>query len=209
MWSSPVEILRAAIFGASHVCGGSLGAGILLVSAGVRLALLPLTLRLARRGREQQSRLAAIKPEIDALQRRFANDPRRLYREIGALHARHDIKLFTPFGVAGAAIQLPLLGALFSAVRNGLGAKVRFLWIPDLARPNGLVVLIVAALTALGFSVAPATPGQNGPQTAIMVASVLGTIVFLWSASSAVALAVGANSAVSVLQTVLLRQKRD
>ena len=207
MWASLVEILRAAIFGAAHVCGGSLGAGILLVSAGVRLALLSLTLRLARRGREQQARLAAIKPEIDVLQRRFANDPGRLYREIGALHAKHDIKLFTPLGVVGAAIQLPLLGALFSAVRNGLGAKVRFLWIPDLARPDGLVALIVAGLTALGLAVAPATPGQHGPQTAVMVASLLGSALFLWSASSAVALAVGANSAVSVIQMVLMRRR--
>ena len=208
MWSSLVEILRAAIFGAAHVFGGSLGAGILLVSAGVRLALFPLTLRLARRSREQQARLAAIKPELDALQLRFARNPGRLYREISALHAKHDIRVFTPFGAVGAAIQLPLLGALFSAVRNGLGAKVRFLWVPDLARPDGVLVLIVAAVAALGFSVGPTTPGHSGAQTAIMMASVLGTVAFLWSASSAFALAVGANSAVSVLQFVLLRRKK-
>ena len=73
MWGSFVELLRAAIFGAAHVCGGSLGSGVLLVSAVVRLALLPLTLRLARRAREQQAKLATLKPQLDALQRRYAD----------------------------------------------------------------------------------------------------------------------------------------
>jgi hypothetical protein len=58
MWDSFVEILRATIFSVAHLCGGSLGGGIMLVSAGVRLALLPLTLRLARRAREQQALIA-------------------------------------------------------------------------------------------------------------------------------------------------------
>ena len=206
MWGTFVEILRAAIFGAAHVCGGSLGTGILLVSALVRLALLPLTLRLAVRAREQQARLAAIKPELDALQRRFANDPRRAMREVRALHAKHGIKLVTPSGLVSIAIQWPLLGGLLSAVRNGLGSKVRFLWIADLARPDGLLVLAMAALTALGISVVPTSTGQSAAQTTLMVASVVATIAFLWSVSSAVALSVGAGSLVSVLQSVLIRR---
>ena len=84
MWAGFVELLRAAIFGAAHVCGGSLGGGILLVSAGVRLALLPLTLRLARRARDQQAKLATLLPELEALQRRYANDPLRVMRETRA-----------------------------------------------------------------------------------------------------------------------------
>ena len=204
MWAAFVELLRAAIFGAAHVCGGSLGAGILLVSALVRLALLPLTLRLARISREQQAKLAALKPELDALQRRYASDPQRLFLEMRALHAKHDINLVRPSSFVSLAVQFPVLGGLFAAVRNGLGAKVRFLWIADLARPDGALLLGIAALTALGLSVAPTTPGQTPSQTSIMVLSVVGTVAFLWSMSSAVALSVGAGSLVSVLQSWLL-----
>lgn len=204
MWSSFVELLRAAIFGAAHVCGGSLGSGIVLVSAGVRLALLPLTLRIARRGREQQVRLAAIQPELLALQKRFANDPARLMREIRALHAKHDIKLFTPGGLAGFAVQAPLLSGMFAAVRNGLGSKVRFLWVADLARPDRVLVLAVAALTALGVTTMPVVPGQPGGRTAVVLASVVATVAFLWSVSSAMAVSVGAGSLVSLLQNWML-----
>ena len=208
MWAGFVELLRAGIFAAAHVCGGSLGGGILLVSAGVRLALLPLTLRLARNARAQQAKLAALQPEMEALQRRFANDPTGLLRETRALHAKHGIRMLTPSGLLGMAIQFPVLGGLFAAVRTGLGAKVRFLWVSDLARPDGALLLIATALTAWGISSAPNTPGQTTNQTPMLVVGVLLTAAFLWTASSAVALSAGAGSLVSVLQNWLLSRDR-
>ena len=210
MWAGFVELLRAAIFAAAHVSGGSLGGGILLVSAGIRLALLPLTLRLARRARDQQAKLATLLPELEALQRRYANDPLRVMRETRALHAKHGIRLLTPSGLVGMAIQLPFLGGLFAAVRTGLGARVRFLWVGDLARPDGALLLIATALTAWSISSAPSTPGQTTSQTPLLVVGVLATAAFLWTASSAVALSAGAGSLVSVLQNWLMnRGKRD
>jgi membrane protein insertase Oxa1/YidC/SpoIIIJ len=145
-----------------------------------------------------------VKPELDALQRRYANDPQRLFHETRALHAKHGIKLVRPSSVVGIAVQFPVLGGLFAAVRNGLGAKVRFLWIADLARPDGALLLGIAALAALGVLAAPSTPGQTPSQTSLVVLSVVGTVAFLWSMSSAVALSVGAGSLVGVLQNWLL-----
>ena len=51
-WSSFVDLLRVVLFALAHVCGGSLGGGIVMLSLIVRLALLPLTLRVAMRARE-------------------------------------------------------------------------------------------------------------------------------------------------------------
>ena len=154
--------------------------------------------------REQQARLATIQPQLQALQKRYANDPVSLVRETRALHAEHDIKLFTPSGFVGLAIQMPVMGGLFSAVRQGLGSKVRFLWVADLARPDRTLLLGVAALTAWGVSRTPAAPGQSAPQTAMMVIAIAGTMLFLWSASSAVAISAGAGPLVSLLQNWLL-----
>jgi YidC/Oxa1 family membrane protein insertase len=210
MWDTFVELLRAAIVGAAHLCGGSLGGGILVVSAGIRLALLPLTLRLARRAREQQARIAAIRPELEALQRRFAKDQRRLIVETRELYRAHDIKLFTPTGMIGLAVQVPLLSGLFAAVRTGLGTKVRFLWVADLARPEGLLALVVTSLTAWSVSSMPPSGAPAGATTAMVLVMVVGTIVFLFSASSAVALSMGAGSLVSILQNwILARETRQ
>lgn len=204
MWDAFVELLRAAIVGTAHLCGGSLGAGILFVSAGVRLALLPLTLRLARQAREQQARIAAIKPQLEALQRRYAREPRRLMLETRALYDANGIRLLSSGSLLGLAVQIPLLSGLFAAVRTGLGSRVRFLWVADLARPEGLLALAVTALTA--WSVASA-PSQNAPAGTLPVmigVTVIGTAVLLFTASSAVALSVGAGSAVSILQNWIL-----
>src|SRR5687768_15316427 len=148
MWDGFVDLVRASIVAVAQLCGGSLGGGIVLVSAGVRLALLPLTLRLARRAREQQRRLVAIQPELEALRRRHADDPIAFLRESRALQEKHGIRLVTPGTLVAGAVQALLTGGIFSAVRDGLASKARFLWIADLARRDIALMLGVTALTA-------------------------------------------------------------
>jgi len=203
VWTSFVELIRVFIFGAAHVCGGSLGGGIFVASLAVRLALLPLTLRLARNAMEQQRRLLRIRPQLERLQKRFANDPLRLLQETQALHRRHGIRLISPRSLVGMAVQAPLLGGLFAAVRTGLGSKVRFLWIADLARGDALLAFGVAALSAGAVWLTP-TSGPPHAATVTVVFIGLATAVFLWSASSAVAVSVGAGALVSSLQSWLV-----
>jgi YidC/Oxa1 family membrane protein insertase len=207
MWNGLVELIRAAIFGASHVLGGSLGGGVLFVSFAVRLALLPLTLRIARRNRELQIKLAAAKPEIDALQERYTNDPARVMRETQAVYAKHGIRPLSAEGIAGFAIQAPLFSAFFAALRTGLGARARFLWVADLARPDGWLIAIVSLLTAGAVVATPAASGSSSNASRVfLLVAVGGTIALLWSASSAAALSVGAGTAVSVIQSWILRR---
>jgi len=66
-WSLVVDAVRALVFAVAHLFGNSVGSGILAVSVLVRLALLPLTLRAARRAMEHQARIGALKPELERL----------------------------------------------------------------------------------------------------------------------------------------------
>src|SRR3954469_15187462 len=197
MWQAFVDVIRGTIFAGSHLFNGSLGASIFFVSAVVRLALLPLMLRNARAAQAQQARLARIKPELDRLQARYKSDPARLLTETQALHKANDIRFMPPGSLLTSLIQFPLLGGLFSAVRGGLGAKVRFLWISDLSRGDILLTSIVIGLTGVASSIFPATP-ESANASRVMAVVIMGlTLTFLWSASSAVAVSVGAGSAVS------------
>lgn len=205
MWNAFVEVIRATIFAGSHLFNGSLGASILFVSAIVRLALLPLALRSARLAREQQARLAQLKPQLDRLQARHRTDPVRLMTETQALHAKHGISVIPRGSLIPNLVQMPLLGGLFAAVRGGLGVKVRFLWIVDLSRADVLLASIVAGLAGVASAIAPA-PSAPGPRAAALVVAAV-TLAFLWSASSAVALSVGAGTAVSALQQWILRRE--
>ncbi|HJU69562.1 MAG TPA: YidC/Oxa1 family membrane protein insertase [Gemmatimonadaceae bacterium] len=206
MWDGFVELIRVTIVAVAHVCGGSLGAGVMAVSVAVRIALLPLTLRVARQAREQHARLLALKPEIERLQRRYAHDPARLMRETRALYAAKGIRLLTPGAFVSLLVQMPLLSGLFAATRAGLGARVRFLWIGNLALPDPLLTVVVSLLTAGTMILSLRPQGAVGHSNALVLAVVGAgaTLLFLWSASSAVALSLGAGSLVSGAQSWIL-----
>jgi len=206
VWTSLVELVRATIFAGSQVLGGSLGLSVILVSALVRLALLPLVLRGARYARVQQEKIAKLRPQLERLNKRYEKEPLRLFEETQQLYRKNGIRFMTPGSFASAAIQIPLLGALFSAVRTGLGARVRFLWIADLSRVDGLLLILVTSLAGFAAALTPAAPASPAGPRAITLTIAATTLVFLWSASSAVALSVGAGSAVSLLQNWLLHR---
>lgn len=109
----------------------------------------------------------------------------------------------------GLRVQAPLLSGLFAAVRGGLGARVPFLWIGDLARPDGWLVSLVALLAGAVFTIPRQQPSPGAPNaTALVLLGVVATLVFIWSTSSAVALSVGAGSLVSGVQGLLLSRDR-
>src|ERR1051325_5302478 len=112
-WSLVVDVVRALVFSAAHLFGGSVGAGVLAVSIVARIALLPVTLRIARKALEHQRRLAALAPEREVLKRRFAKDPLRLAEEVAALHQRHGIGPVPEGMLRNIAIQLPINAALY------------------------------------------------------------------------------------------------
>ena len=150
-----------------------------------------------------EERLVAIRPELEALQRRHADDPIAYLRESRALQEKHGIRPLTPGTLVGGAVQALLTGGVLSAVRGGFASKARFLWIADLARRDIALVLGATALTAWLTARAPTAAGQTTPTTFVIVA-ILGTAIFLWTTSSAAALSFGAGSLVSVLQNWLL-----
>lgn len=207
MWSMLVDLVRATIFAASHVVGGSLGAAVVLVTAGVRLALLPLSLKAARQAREQQARMKALEPQLLLLQQRHKGDLRRLGAETQALYRANGIQMFGGPSLLSLLIQMPLLGALFSAVRGGLGAGVRFLWIRNLGKSDVLAILIAAGLSGLMTSLGTNVPAGSPvtPRT-MLILNVGITMLVLWSAPSVVALSFGTGSLVSALQNWLLRR---
>ena len=106
-----------------------------------------------------------------------------------------------------AIVQLPMLSGLFAAVRTGLGARVRFLWIGDLSRPDLILLGIIAGATAMAYSTTPVVAGQTRAPGALWMLSVTLTVGFLWTASSAVALSMGAGSMVTLLQNWMVARE--
>jgi YidC/Oxa1 family membrane protein insertase len=148
-WSLVVDGVRALVFAAAHLFGNSVGSGILAVSVLVRLALLPLTLRAARRAMEHRARIAALKPELERLKRKFCDDRAGLTEATMALYRERGIGVVPQGTVASTLVQLPVGAALYQAFARGLGPKSSFLWVGDLGRPDAILAGVAASLAGL------------------------------------------------------------
>jgi YidC/Oxa1 family membrane protein insertase len=205
LWSLFVGYLQTGLFILAQVYGGNISLAIITLSLMSRLALLPLTLRLARRSQQQQIRLQAIQPELQLLKKRYSNDPEKLSQKTMELYKKHNIQLLDGAGFLGTLIQLPIFAGLFSAIKEGLANGGRFLWISDISQPNILLALIIAVLTFASSALAP-NMQQQGRTLSLLLPAFL-TLFFVWRLSAGLGLYWAASSLVGVLQAAILRRK--
>src|SRR5262249_1147264 len=89
MWTGAIDVLRTVIFGLGHLTG-SLAAAILLTSLALRVALLPLSIRPARRAQLQAAKLATLRPALERLKSIHPKDPIRFQQATLDLFRAHD-----------------------------------------------------------------------------------------------------------------------
>jgi YidC/Oxa1 family membrane protein insertase len=202
IWAEFVDLLFAGLVSVSTALGGSMGWAIAVVSVVVRLALLPLTLRLAYRGLETQRALRRLDPELQRVRAQFKKDQRRLIEETARLYEKHGVKLADGRSLLGAIVQLPIFLGLFGAIQRGLVAGGRFLWVTDIAAPNLPLAALCAGVTALCASL---TPALSASQRAPMVLfPALLTLFFLSRLAAGLSIYALAQSLVGVVQAVLV-----
>ncbi len=185
--------------------GGSLGCAIIALSLGIRVALLPLTIRLARRAMRNQEILRSLQPEIDALKKRLEKKPELLLGEMGKLYKKNN---YTPFDlptVIGSFIQLPIFGLMYSAIRSSITSGGAFLWIRSLASPDFALTLLILALTAGSAYWLPMA--SENARTTMIVIQVLVTSVIIWELSAGLGLYWASSGLVSLFQSLWLRYR--
>ncbi len=184
---------------------GSLGGAILLLSLAVRVALLPLTIKLARRAQRNQEVMRALQPEIEQLKKQFEKKPERLLEEMNNLYRKHDLNPFDLRTMLGSFIQLPIFGLLYNSIRSSLGSAVSFAWIKSLASPNFLLTLVILFLTGLSAWLVPSTSGQM--RNVMIAIQVTITFFFVWKLAAGLSLYWVSSSAVGLFQTLWLRYR--
>jgi YidC/Oxa1 family membrane protein insertase len=206
-WDLMLDLLRTALFSLSHMLGGSLGFAIVTLSAVVRLALLPVTLRGARRGLILRQKMAAIKPELVALQKKHGKDPEKLRAAMLELYARNGIRPIRDSGLGSVFLQLPIGIALYSVIRQGIGVGSKFLWIGNLARSDILLSVVTSALTATMTLSAPTMSGGE-PNRGFAVAFAVLTFFMVWQIASGVTLYWASTTSIGILQNLILRREK-
>lgn len=200
IWSAIIDAVRSLVFVASQACGHSTGGGILLVSLAVRVALLPLTLRMARRVREHQSRIAALAPQLEKLRRRHANDQAALGEATLDLYRQHGIGPLPKGSLVSLLVQAPIGAALYRAFGTSMGVRVPFLWMADLARPDAALAVLCATLAGVAASAEPSV------SRAAIAMNMVVTGFLAWRLAASVGLYWAVSNGVSAAQALVLRR---
>ncbi len=140
-----------------HGAVGSWGLAIILLTITVRLLLLPLTLP------QIKSSLAMrrLKPEIDAINKKFEHDPQAKMLATSQLYSKNGIRPL--LGCLPALLQMPVWFALYTALQTAMELYHEpFLVWSDLASPDPRFILPLV-LGATMFVQQKVTPMQMDP----------------------------------------------
>ena len=148
------------------------------MSFAVRVALLPLTLRMARRVREHRSRVAALAPTLEKLRRRHASDQAALGEATLDLYRQHGIGPLPKGSLLSLLVQAPVGAALYRAFSGNVGSRISFLWMSDLARPDIALALVCATLAGVAAGAEPSV-SRAAIAMNMIVTGFLATIPFM------------------------------
>jgi YidC/Oxa1 family membrane protein insertase len=178
---------------------------IISLSFCVRAALLPLTVKLARRARRNQTIMESLRPEMEELRKRFEKRPELFFEEMRKLYRKHNCTPFDIPTLVGSFIQLPIFGLLYNSIRSSLGSTTGFLWIKNLASPDFYLTLIIISLTALSVYLVPASSEQV--RSALVIVQVAITLLIVWKLAAGLSLYWVSSGVVTLVQTLWLRYR--
>jgi len=143
--------------GYMHGLTGSWGIAIILLTITVRTALLPLTIPQIR----SSLAMRRLKPELDALNTRYSEDPQAKMLATSQLYKKHGINPLA--GCLPALVQMPVWFALYTALQTAMELyHEKFLFWHDLSSPDPRFVLPLV-LGATMFLQQKITPMQMDP----------------------------------------------
>lgn len=200
------DILASSMSHLAMLFDGNMGWAILLLALTVRLALLPLTLHLARKMLSNQEKIKALQPEVDAIKARLAADPREMFTAISALYKKNGAHIVDRSSLMGALVQLPVFGLLYKAISNAVSGSGPFLWMKSLATPDAALTGIVLLLTAISAYYFPSAAADTA--TLMIVVQVLVTAFIMWKLSAGLGLYWAASAGVNTVQTFMLGHQR-
>jgi YidC/Oxa1 family membrane protein insertase len=133
-----LAVLLLGIFDFFDGLLGNAGLAVILMTLVVRGGMMPLSVRNQLSMRRHGRRVQKLKPKLEALKKKHANDRKRFQEEQVKLYREHGVGF--PMGCLMLLVQIPVFMALFSSLRVEYGIRHRpFLWVEDLSGPDALV----------------------------------------------------------------------
>ena len=131
--------LLLTLLGWFHDLVGNWGVAIIMLTILVRGLLSPLNFRMQKSMRAYAGKMAVLKPKLDALKEKYADDKAAYQQAMIALQREH--KLLPPLGgCLPIFLTMPIYIGLFTALRTAYDLRHEpfFGWIDDLSRADAL-----------------------------------------------------------------------
>jgi len=179
-----VAIVMRALLWMKHTTQLSYGWVLVLFGVLIRLALWPLNQRAMRTSIAMQR----LQPELQAIQKKYKDDPRRQQEVIMKVYKDHGMSPLSPLmGCLPMLLPMPVLYALYFVFQNTIEFRgVPFLWLPDLSVHDPyyitplLMGLSMYVMSYIGMKAAP--PNPQAKMMSFMMPVML-TVLFLNLAS--------------------------
>jgi YidC/Oxa1 family membrane protein insertase len=201
IWAAWLDTIRDIVMALAADAGIGLGLAVVVATVLLRIALLPLAGPIAYRACIRQKKLVKLQPELRALQERFRDQPDVYSRKLTELYKANELAVVDAKTLLGSLAQLPVFLGMFQVLRNA-GDGVRFLWVPNLLRPDVVLALVAGLTTALMMAVNPDLP-EHVRIFMIVLPSIIAVVAAL-QFSSALAIYWATSNTFSAVQTVTL-----
>ncbi|HEU5219088.1 MAG TPA: membrane protein insertase YidC [Gemmatimonadales bacterium] len=182
-WPGFRTIIRPVALGARSLLvwmhqslGLAYGVGLILFGILIRILLWPLNQKAMRSTMAMQ----AVQPLIKELQDKYKADPQRLQQEMFKLYKEHNVN---PFGGCWPMLlPWPILLAFFFVFQNTIELRgAAFLWLPDLSRPDPLLIIpVVMGLSMFALSKIGQLGMPPNPQMKMMLYLMPAMMTFLF-----------------------------
>jgi YidC/Oxa1 family membrane protein insertase len=210
-----------------HAVGLSYGLCIIAITIIIKLLFWPLTAASTR----SMKRMAALQPQMKAIQEKHKDDPMKAQRKVMEFMKEHKV---SPLGSClPMLLQMPVFIGFFYMIRTAIELRgASFLWacdlsstdtiaiipglgfipflgIPDVGFPINPLPLLMGVTMLWQSHMTPPSPGMDPMQQKLMRYMPLMFVVILYNYSAGLALYWTVNNLLSVLQTKLTKTSAE
>jgi len=179
------------------------GIAIIVLTVTARVLLFPLSLP----GIKNMVRMREIKPEMDALNEKYKNDPQARGLAQMELWRKHNVNPFK--GCLPQLASMPVWFALYTTLQTAVELyNIPFLWFPDLSQSDPLFILpfIIGGTYFVQQRVMPMQGGDPAQQKMMMYMMPIMFTVFMLFLPAGLGIYMFTNSVLAISQQVLVER---
>ena len=197
------------------------GIAIIFITLLIRIIFLPLTIKSMMSMKKMQSKMALMKPKLDAVKEQYKDDKTTQNSEIMKLYSKEGVNpLSSLSGCLPMLVQIPVFVALYNVLLYSLDLRhSEFLWITDLSSPEMLfdipgtgipfrvLPLVMGISWFLTQKLTPPNPGADEFQTKIFQYMPIMFTVMFWGLPSGLILYWTISYVISIFQQLYINKK--